>query len=209
MSNIYNTGNRVSGISPMERVLRKSVLVPSGCIEFGGSTIGNGYGHTCVSYPLPEGKSRQQWEYAHRIVYQGHWDVLLTSSEIVMHTCDNPVCVNIDHLLEGDQLSNIADRDAKGRGIGGGILSLREKEEIVSRWDGGRGEGQMALALEFGVSQPNVSRICHSVRLHPRDGNCLRGHPLSGANLYVSPKGMAQCRECMDIRALARAGRVA
>jgi len=51
---------------------------------------------------------------AHRIVYQ-----LSTGNDpigyVVMHTCDNPKCINPEHLVLGTHQSNIYDRSLKGR----------------------------------------------------------------------------------------------
>lgn len=38
--------------------------------------------------------------------------------EVCCHKCDNPSCVNPDHLFSGTQIENIQDRDQKNRGGG-------------------------------------------------------------------------------------------
>jgi len=54
------------------------------------------------------GAHRVSWELARGSVPAGL---------CVLHSCDNPPCVNPDHLFLGTQLSNVHDRDAKGRGV--------------------------------------------------------------------------------------------
>lgn len=51
-------------------------------------------------------------QYAHRLA------VGLEKGQpgVVMHTCDNPGCVNPDHLRVGTQQDNLADMHAKKRG---------------------------------------------------------------------------------------------
>ena len=39
----------------------------------------------------------------------------ITNGLQVLHTCDNPLCINPDHLWLGTQFENIKDRDAKNR----------------------------------------------------------------------------------------------
>lgn len=42
------------------------------------------------------------------------WDQL-HAGNVVMHICDNPACINPEHLKLGTQTENIADRSRKGR----------------------------------------------------------------------------------------------
>ena len=53
--------------------------------------------------------------YAHRVAYALHHGVDERSLDVVMHTCDNPVCCNPAHLRHGTQAENLQDAIDKGR----------------------------------------------------------------------------------------------
>jgi hypothetical protein len=57
--------------------------------------------------------------YAYKWSYQFHKGEEVPSGKVVMHKCDNKICVNPEHLELGTQLDNIADMVAKGRQRGG------------------------------------------------------------------------------------------
>lgn len=95
---------------------------------------------------------------AHRMVYiWQHGE--LTSDDIVMHSCDNPACVNINHLSKGTHADNVADKVAKGRGISGQRHYRAKLTDDQIREIRASDMNQYELAKLYGVSQPTVSEI--------------------------------------------------
>ncbi len=92
----------------MERFHSKYEVHPvTGCWVWQASKIGGGYGKfKCKKLT----KSR----YAHRVSYIMHKGEI-PEGQVVMHTCDNPSCVNPDHLSLGTQKDNMLDASRKGR----------------------------------------------------------------------------------------------
>lgn len=78
----------------------------------------------------------------------------------VLHTCDNPPCVNPEHLLVGTHEENMKDSAKKGRQAGGsrnGRAMLTEADVLEMRVRRGNGESVSSLALEFGVRDSTAS----------------------------------------------------
>lgn len=56
----------------------------------------------------------EKWETAPRFVWRTQRGPI-PEDKHVLHTCDNSLCVNLDHLYLGDDQQNVDDRERRGR----------------------------------------------------------------------------------------------
>ncbi len=113
------------------------------------------FGYGCVTTGKGETRRRTQ---AHRYVYE-----LLVGKippgKIIMHSCDNPPCVNPAHLRVGTVAENQTDMQAKRRSPRGlrhwnGKLSNAQVRAIRISSD-----AQAVLAKRYGVDQSHICNI--------------------------------------------------
>lgn len=77
------------------------------CIEWPRGRSDSGYG--VVRFGGKDVK-------VHRLAYRMFHDLDEPDMpRVVMHTCDNPACYNVDHLVGGTQAENLRDCVMKGR----------------------------------------------------------------------------------------------
>lgn len=69
---------------------------------------------------------------AHRLSWEIHFGKI-PINKLVLHKCDNPACVNPEHLFIGTQLDNIQDRVSKDRSAKGKTHKCFVHPELVYR----------------------------------------------------------------------------
>ena len=140
-------------MSVMDRFMDKAVPVSeSGCWIWIGGVTGSGYGAMKINGKMVG---------AHRVSYDLHNADLCGDREI-LHSCDNPLCVNPDHLSAGTHQDNMADQVAKQRhaiGSRNHFSSLDEGKVSKIKEQLRLGREGKDIAAEFGITPPAVSKI--------------------------------------------------
>lgn len=196
----------------LRRLLKKSRRTESGCLEWTGWRGATGYGFTSF-----RGRQRP----THRLMYR------ITKGPIpegmqILHSCDNPPCMEPDHISQGTGQKNMQESVERGRHFEAVKTHCDQGHELsgdqVHTEKNGRRHCKVCSRIrhrinagwpeELARSAPKgytgqIPRGLNRVKPPPRRPHgaphCTKGHELSGANRYVTPKGNVECRKCRQI----------
>lgn len=105
---------RKFGASKAERVWRYvDKRGPDECWPWTGGSVVDGYGIVVLAGGKRQRANRAMWEITNGPIPPGEG----YHGTVVMHSCDNRICVNPGHLSIGTQGDNTLDMCAKGRNV--------------------------------------------------------------------------------------------
>lgn len=153
-----------------EKILGNTTITENGCMVWCGGKKSGGYGVARFN-----GKT----ETTHRLILAnklGRWPLLSTT--LACHHCDNPPCVNPNHLFAGTHGDNSRDCANKGRkpfqknpelariarscqvGDRHPRKKLKDHEVVAIRVSRSNGVGLHDLAKQYRVDSSTITQIC-------------------------------------------------
>ena len=171
-------------------------VTESGCWLWTGAVSGNPSSGTQYGYISVGGRSGSA-QRAHRVSYELHIGEI-PEGLIVRHKCDNPLCVNPDHLEVGTHADNSMDMANRGRSNkkdyckrghelneeNAYTTSRGHKYCRVCKRDKAREKHREIRGDKFG--KPEYRKRTH----------CPHGHEFTDENTYTRPDGYKECRAC-------------
>ena len=119
------------------------------CLEWTGGCFTTGYGATRAYGKV--------WK-THRLAL--HLEGIDTTGHLVLHSCDNPLCCNPDHLRTGTDQDNMDDMKSRGRQARGnhnGRAKLTEQDVLYIRAISGLTRKE--IADRYGVGSTIITYI--------------------------------------------------
>ena len=154
---LLNSSNEWKNI--FKKHMMSNIILKNNCFEWQKSRDQNGYGETSFKHVTLS---------AHRVTFLLFKGPIPLNHE-VCHTCDNPPCINPDHLFSGTDLENVRDKVNKGRHIFGEKVKVSKltneqvleikmvyKNRTSHRW------GAKKLSKKFGVSDTAICYVAHN-----------------------------------------------
>ena len=119
----------------------------NGCWEWTACLNPTGYGKFSI-YP--------SWSLAHRVAFELYYKRPIEEGKHLLHSCDNPKCVNPSHLSEGTNLDNVNDKIQKGRHHH--KLTTEQVQEIRNKYSTGQ-YTYTKLAGEYDVAFQTIGKL--------------------------------------------------
>ncbi|WP_293756498.1 HNH endonuclease signature motif containing protein [Stenotrophomonas sp.] len=137
--------------------------MPSGCWAWTGAKLPRGYGRFYF-----QGRA----QYSHRVALRLLRGAEVPDHLVVMHSCDNPWCVNPEHLSVGTQKENMRDASRKGRVVhvqswrGGRNPKAKLSDSDCMRLldEAARGVSSRALSEQHGITITRVQQIVRAAK---------------------------------------------
>lgn len=141
-----------------ERLYWNAFPTEGGCLEFDGARTKGGYGRI-----KDKGKNLR----AHRVSFELH-NGLIQDSLVVLHSCDNPPCIEPTHLSIDTIGENNRDKTRKGRnngpaGIRNSQCKLTFEQVQCLRARKAEGEKRSVLAAEYGITPEYVNQLSSGI----------------------------------------------
>lgn len=179
----------------VERFLEKFEVGRKGdCWEWQGSLVGLGYGTLRAERSLGS-------MMAHRFSYE-HYVGPIPAGLVVCHRCDNPACVNPNHLFVETHSGNMADMARKGRARALSEAEVKEAQDLLLD-----GHSLSHISRVLGVNRSTVTRS-----LRADDPGGFGAEPRKGSKYYtiLTEEERARVRDALfkeDLSVLAVAKR--
>lgn len=153
--NHKNCTKKCAEVPVIDRFLNKTKIIGD-CLVWTGARDTSGYGN---------------FRYLRKTIKANRMSFVLFRDEIpyglmVLHKCDNPPCVNPDHLFLGTHKDNYDDMVKKGREVRSGVkgskshfAKLNDKKVIEIRALIKKGVTQDKISKKYGVSRAHIGNI--------------------------------------------------
>lgn len=151
-------GEKKSRIKDYVKRFNSKLSLPTknGCIEWTGHLNTTGYGMIGVQHKSV-------------VVHRFSWELVngkIPDGLLCLHKCDNPKCVNVEHLFLGTQQDNVDDMFRKGRakrasGENHYAARFNKKQIKKIRKLYKEGHGQTEIAKIFNTKQNTIFNIVH------------------------------------------------